>query len=445
MEKVKINSLQIENVKRVKAVVLEPEEAGLTVVGGKNEQGKTSVLDAICWALGGNKYKPSAAWHEGSAVPPYINIRLSNGLQVERRGKNSELKVTDPTGRKSGQGLLDSFISQFALDLPRFMEAPDREKASILLNLLGVESELIRLESDESEIYSSRHAIGQIADQKVKHANEMTFYPDAPAEAVSAMELIYAQQDILARNGENERKRRNYGVTEDKIHAAEGGLSQLMREKEDIKRKIAQKRTELQDLKEEAAAARKTLSQLKDESTAEIERKLNEIEAINKRVAANIEKARADEEAREYSKKYDELSRELQKVRRAKKELLTKAALPLPELSILDGELAYKGKKWDCMSGSERLRVAVAVTSKLQPGCGFVLMDKLEQLDCDQLTALGEYLTEQGLQVIATRVGTGDECTIVIEDGIGGAADAIAELSDYKTQAQAGDSKEAKA
>jgi hypothetical protein len=72
-------------------------------------------------------------------------------------------------------------------------------------------------------------------------------------------------------------------------------------------------------------------------------------------------------------------------------------------------------------------------------------MDKLEQLDCDQLSALGEYLTEQGLQVIATRVGTGDECTIVIEDGIGGAADAIAELSDYKTQAQAGDSKETKA
>ena len=153
-------------------------------------------------------------------------------------------------------------------------------------------------------------------------------------------------------------------------------------------------------------------------------------------MAANIEKARADEEAREYSKKYDELSHELQKVRRAKKELLTNAELPLPELSIIDGELAYKGKKWDCMSGSERLRVAVAVTGKLQPGCGFVLMDKLEQLDTDQLAQLGEYLKQQGLQVIATRVGTGDECTIVIEDGIGGAADAIHHLSEYKVDTQ---------
>ena len=39
-ESVKINSLELENVKRVKAVKLEPTASGLTVVGGKNNQGK---------------------------------------------------------------------------------------------------------------------------------------------------------------------------------------------------------------------------------------------------------------------------------------------------------------------------------------------------------------------------------------------------------------------
>ena len=43
----KINTLQIENVKRVKAVALSPTQNGLTVIGGRNGQGKTSVLDAI--------------------------------------------------------------------------------------------------------------------------------------------------------------------------------------------------------------------------------------------------------------------------------------------------------------------------------------------------------------------------------------------------------------
>ena len=75
-EAVKINSLELENVKRVKAVKLEPTASGLTVVGGKNNQGKTSVLDAIAWALGGAKYKPSQAQREGSLVEPQLHIEL---------------------------------------------------------------------------------------------------------------------------------------------------------------------------------------------------------------------------------------------------------------------------------------------------------------------------------------------------------------------------------
>ena len=37
----KINKLEIENVKRIKAVKVEPKASGLTVIGGNNNQGKT--------------------------------------------------------------------------------------------------------------------------------------------------------------------------------------------------------------------------------------------------------------------------------------------------------------------------------------------------------------------------------------------------------------------
>ena len=124
---IKINKLEIENVKRVKAVKLEPSQTGLTIVGGNNNQGKTSVLDSIAWALGGAAYKPSKAERDGSVTPPHLHIVLSNGLVVERKGKNSELKVTDPKGQKAGQQLLDSFVEKLALDLPKFMEASDTE------------------------------------------------------------------------------------------------------------------------------------------------------------------------------------------------------------------------------------------------------------------------------------------------------------------------------
>ena len=82
-----------------------------------------------------------------------------------------------------------------------------------------------------------------------------------------------------------------------------------------------------------------------------------------------------------------------------------------------DGELIYNGAKWDCMSGSDQLKVATAIVRKLNPKCGFVLLDKLEQMDLDTLQEFGKWLEAEGLQAIATRVSTGDECSVIISDG----------------------------
>jgi hypothetical protein len=84
---------------------------------------------------------------------------------------------------------------------------------------------------------------------------------------------------------------------------------------------------------------------------------------------------------------------------------------------VEDGELTYRGKKWDSMSGSEQLKVATAIVRALNPRCGFVLLDKLEQMDMVTMREFGAWLQSQNLQAIATRVSTGSECTIIIEDG----------------------------
>ena len=122
----------------------------------------------------------------------------------------------------------------------------------------------------------------------------------------------------------------------------------------------------------------------------------------------------------EYKKKDEEnrrLSKDIEEIRKARKSLLDGADLPLPGLSVKDGELLYNGQKWDCMSGAEQLKVATAIVRKLSPECGFVFVDKLEQMDLDTLKEYGTWLEGEGLQVIGTRVSTGDECSIIIEDG----------------------------
>ena len=399
----KINRLEIENVKRIKAVKLEPAENGLTIIGGNNNQGKTSVLDSIAWALGGDRYRPSQATREGSVIPPYLHIVMNNGLVVERKGKNSDLKVTDPSGKKAGQQLLNEFVNQLALDLPKFMEANGKEKAQILLQIIGVGDRLTQLEQEEKQLYNERLAIGRITDQKKKFANEQTYYPDAPREIISAADLIRKQQEILARNGENQRKRENLHRLEQEYQQVTEEMAQL------LKRQTA--------LEEDLSTARKSAQDLMDESTEELEKSITQIDEINRRVRANLDKEKAEEDARDYAEQYDRLTGEINRVREAQTELLNQAELPLPGLSVQDGELVYQGQKWDNMSGSDRLKVATAVVRRLNPQCGFVLLDKLEQMDVRTLKEFGAWLEKEGLQAIATRVSTGGECSILISDG----------------------------
>lgn len=400
---IKINKLEIENLKRVKAVKLEPTANGLTIVGGKNNQGKTSVLDSIAWALGGEKYRPSQPDRDGSVLPPYLHVVMSNGLVIERKGKNSDLKVIDPSGQKGGQSLLDGFVEQLALNLPKFMQSNNKEKANTLLQIIGVGDKLYELERQEQEIYNRRHAIGQIADQKKKFAQEMPYNPDAPKEPVSASELIRQQQDILARNGENQRKRAN-------LEYLEGQSRQVQRQLDDL---LAKQTAILSDLD----IARKSALDLHNESTEKLEKNITNIEEINRKVRANLDKDKAEEDALDYSNQYTTLTTQINSVKQTKMDLLKNANLPLPGLSVLDGELTYNGKKWDCMSGSDQLKVSTAIVQKLNPKCGFVLLDKMEQLDMDTLQEFGDWLEKEGLQAIATRVSTGDECSIVISDG----------------------------
>lgn len=417
MNNIKINKLEIENVKRIKAVKIEPSKDGLTIIGGNNNQGKTSVLDSIAWALGGEKYCPSQAVREGSVIPPNLHIVMSNGLVVERKGKNSSLKVTDPEGNKAGQQLLNEFVEQLAIDLPRFMESSGKDKAQILLKIIGVGDQLAALEKDEKDIYNERLYIGRTADQKDKFAKEQPYYPDAPKELVSPSELIRQQQEILAKNGENQRKR-------DELDKIIAGRQRIFDDMNRIDDRIA----ELQSQKEQLVlrynqavadeeTAQKTVAELQDESTAELERSISNIDEINHKVRANLDKDKAEEDAQHYKDEYAKLTQRLQDTRQKKNELLKTAELPLPGLSVEDGELIYKGQKWDNMSGSDRLKVSTAIVRKLNPKCGFVLLDKLEQMDMQTLNEFGEWLEKEGLQAIATRVSTGDECSILIEDG----------------------------
>jgi DNA repair exonuclease SbcCD ATPase subunit len=408
---IKIIALELQNVKKIQAIQMKPSENGLTIVGGRNEQGKTSVLDAIMFALGGDRCRPSNLQRKGSAVDPEIKIELSNGIRIERSGRKASLKVVDASGNRAGQALLNGLISQLALDLPKFLNASSKEKAETLLQVIGAGDQLFAFDQEEEKLYSERRDIGVLATRKKKHAEDLPFVDGVPGEEVSISELIQQQQAIIEKNRHNQERRRKRDELNDSIRRAKERISKLEQELEEAEALLS-------GLLSDYNLSCKSTKDLADESTAEIEANLADIDATNQKVRTNEAKGQAESEAARYQEQYDELTEQIEDVRNDRKHLLNGANLPLPGLSVESGELVYNGQKWDCMSSSEQLRVSVAIVRKLRPDCGFVLVDKTEQMDQETLAEFGKWLEAEGLQVIATRVSTGDECSIIIEDGM---------------------------
>ena len=137
--------------------------------------------------------------------------------------------------------------------------------------------------------------------------------------------------------------------------------------------------------------------------------------AIRREAKSTLPAAIAD--ADEMEAAYDDLDAQVNAVREKKRALLEGANLPLPGLTVEDGAIVYNGQQWDGMSSSEQLKVATAIVRAIKPECGFVLVDKLEQMDPATLAEFGSWAESQGLQVIGTRVADDETCTIVIEDG----------------------------
>lgn len=400
---VRITALELSNVKRIKAVALEPAPAGLTVIGGKNGQGKTSVLDGIAWALGGERFRPDAAKREGSVLDPELRVQLSNGLTVIRKGPKSALTVVDETGKRSGQQLLNEFVETLALDLPKFLHASDKERANILLGILGIQDQLDALEREERSLYDTRTQTGRDRDQARHHADSMEWYPDVPAEPVSVTELTIQLRDAQATNEQNAELRRR--------------AESLRAQAQDLTERISKLQDQLNSTNACLDMAIEDATGLMDRDTDSLLREIQAADAINTKVRQNIARTEAEQRADTLVEQYAALSTEIEAVRARRVALLEGADMPLPGLSVQEGVLYYNGQPWSCMSSAEQMRAATAIVGRLKPECRFVLVDRLETMDTDTLREFGAWAAERGLQVIGTRVSTGGECTVVIEDG----------------------------
>ena len=470
----KVKHFTMQNVKGVNLFDYEFPLSGATVLGGKNNQGKTSVLNGMQYAVGGEAYRPTNYHKDDTSEESFLRMVFSNGIVAQRIGDSADLKVYDENGKVSRQKLLDQFITKFALDLPKFLNGSDKDRAEILLKALHLEDEVNKLEDAIASEYEERTIIGRIRDQKRKAGKEMPFHEGVPEEEISPSGILARMQEVNVRNAQiqaakKELDKHNANLVSlveagEKIEAALAkvdGETKSLCEKvdEDCRAKVAaieeqirklqesikatqdfavshkeqivksaevnktalakqkeQNDSAVEDLSEKIAVAETQNFTLED--TSSFQRELDAVEETNIRVRENIARAKVLKEADEHALKYDEKTAVIEDLRKQKDALLQGAGLPYPGLSVENKVVTLNGKAWDCMSESMKIRVGCAIVMRINPSCKFMFVDKLEQLDSDSLAELDQFAKDHDIQIIGTRVTNDpDDCTIIIKNG----------------------------
>jgi DNA repair exonuclease SbcCD ATPase subunit len=402
----KIIELQAENVKRLKAVDITPDEH-LQIIGGRNAQGKSSVLDAVALALTGKdarKLNPRPLRDGERKGRVSLNLGEYVVTRTFTENGGGTLSVSAANGAKftSPQKLLDGLMGRLSFDPQEFIGLSAKEQSESLLGLVQLPIDLDATDAEIARLEGERLIKGRDLKTKGDYAPIDT---DAPAEEMSATELLDAIQSERGRNHEIAVSRLEAEATSRRIAGIVSQIAALQAQLAEA-RDLADKQDEMiRGLGEPHA-------------TDDLEAKLANIENLNARVRANRDASEHNAQIDMAKGEYDALSQRIEALRESKSKALSEAEFPIDGLGFDDSGVTYNGVPFAQASGMEQLRVSLAIAMASNPTLRVIRIKDGSLLDDEALALVAKTAEDNDYQVLMERVGAGDHGAIIIEDGM---------------------------
>lgn len=392
----KIIELRAENVKRLKAVSITPDGT-LQVVGGRNAQGKSSVLDAIWLALGGGKAGKSTAMpiRDGE---DHASVTLDLGDLVITRSwtqSGTTLKVTSADGAaySSPQKMLDALVGRLTFDPLEFTRLSAKEQRDALIGLVDLPVDIDELDRKRADLFAERTSVGQ----QGKRIGDVTVDPSLPEDETSMSEAVAALREAERKNDEAVQAQANLDAAMLSIEQLRDSLARAEAHKEDCLRAI----TETKDAPDPAPLAAR----------------LETLEEENQRIRANnVERQRAAEKE-QLRGRYAGLTEVIEALDQQKRDALAAAEFPVAGLGFDETGVTYQGVPFSQASSAEQIRVSLGMAMAANPDLRVIRIMDGSLLDDDAMTAIREQVAERDFQLWIERVGDADDGAVIIEDG----------------------------
>lgn len=415
----KMISATVSNVRKIEYATVQFDGQAVTVIGGWNEQGKSSFLDGIAMTLGGKALFPPDPIRGGEEEAE-ISIKLDGGTAslpwpctvtrtVERKEGGtytSKLKIISDDEYKDDSGApqskLDDVLGKLRMgfDPLQFVNEKPARQADILRDLVGLD--FTELDRKRSGLYVERTEINRQAKQIDGKIKQTPIHTSAPTERVVVSDLMDELSKAEGTHKHNEYRQGLIKRNSDRIESINQQIAQLEQEKHQLGVEIEEKKKEMVTLI----------------PVEPIREKIRQAEGINRQVDENKERLEWLTQKKRLELQSKKLTKEMEAIDKEKQRMMAEANWPIEGLGFGEkGGVTHDGFPFEQAASSRQLNVAVAIAFGLNPDFPFCIIRNGSLLDETKMAELHEIANDLKGQVLIERVSKGPECHVIFEDG----------------------------
>lgn len=423
--------LQAENFKILKAVEIVPGE-GPVIIGGANDQGKSSIMDAIWVALKGRGEADPVPIRDGEEE---CRIVLDIGEYIVQRKFTAKeggtytdsIKLLDDRGRivPSPQAVLNDLLGAVGFDPFEFTKLKPEDQAAQLLQLVPLPIDLEQFADDDKRDYATRRDRNRDAEALEARIAALTEHEDLPDKPVDRDAILAKLSGAAETNGAIERERIAREGRAGTIEARKVSAGQLAGDIAEWERKIAAARTEIEELERGTAEREAELAALPplDEpvNTEALRAALAAAEATNAKIESNARRAELVKQRAGLVAESAAFTAAMEGRETKRREALAKAKMPVEGLGFAVNErgkavVTYKGLPFSQAGTAVQIRASTAIAMAANPDLRILRIKDGSLLDEATTKMIADMAEADDFQLWIEVVGEG-AAGIIIEAG----------------------------
>lgn len=418
----KIIELISENVKRIKAVKIQPD-SNIVNITGKNAQGKTSVLDSIWFALGGEKATKDCPEPIRKGQKK-ASVSLDLGEMVVTRtwsmGDKSKLEIyskEDGSKISSPQTLLNNLVGSLSFDPLEFTKKDDKEKFDTLLSIAQLEENPKLIDKEIKELMDERKLKNKEVDKLKAQVDNLPKHKDAPEEEVNASGIMKEIQEANQTLTSNNTKRSNLERLRNDLDTYKKDRVRILKEIEDLQKELTGIDACIEQTTQKGKELKAEVVTLIDPDFEALHTKLTNVEDMNRKVWENKKWKEAEKAHYQAQIESDTITEDIKALREKKVKVLESAKFPIDGLSFEDDIVTFNGVPFSQCSSAEQLKISLAMAMAINPELKVIRIMDGSLLDSDNMKVIEEMAKEKDYQIWIEKVDESGKVGIVIEDG----------------------------